>query len=104
MSAEKNVIQVNSLPARSPSWHSKLNGSGEKIKNWAAILMGVAALITAIGTYYKPTSLDDKINYEKKYNNLHKELNDLSIELHKLSDDVKYLYRLQKEKSNKISK
>lgn len=98
-SDSKDVVPVNSLPTSNSTWPARLrNGSGEKLKNWAAILMGIAALVTAIGTYYKPTE-DPK--YKIAYKQVKKEITEISVDIRKMSTDIKRLYQLRQEEDRR---
>lgn len=99
MSSSDRNVPVNSIPPGSSNWPRLRNGSGEKIKNWAALLMGVAALLTATGTYYKPVENDKE--YKIAYEQARKEIVEISVDVRNLSTDVERLYRLRKEEDHR---
>lgn len=88
-------VPINTISNPSSNWPAKLkNGTGERLKNWAAMLMGVAALVTASGTYFKPVE-DPK--YKKAYEAARIEIISLSRDLKKVSGDVQQLYKYRQE-------
>lgn len=97
---DTKVIPVSSVPIKRTSiWPAKLrSSSGEKLKNWAAMLMGLAALVTALGTYFKPT---EDPEYKTGYAVAASEITAMSKDIKDLNDDVNRLYKLRREETNR---
>jgi hypothetical protein len=97
MSGEKNGVRINSLAdvegPSSSNWPAKIRASsGEKLKNWAAVLMGVAALVTAGGTYIKPA---DDTKTRSTYEEIRREIGEMSKDIKNVSQDVEFLYQVR---------
>jgi hypothetical protein len=84
-----------------PSWHAKLKVSllSEAMKNWAAVMMGVAALVTALGTYKAPAS--DVVLLKGGYETLRQEVQSLSKDVAILNSNINYLYRVRELEEHK---
>jgi len=79
------------LKSRKSSWPEKLmSSSGEILKNWTSLIMGVAALVTAIGTYWKPI---DESKTKGSWDLLRKELKEISVDVSNLNKDISRLYQ-----------
>ena len=87
------------LSSRGPvSWSSRLkDGTGDKLKSWAAVLMGVAALVTALNTYKKPDDNERKV--EAGYTTLQREITEISRDIRALTNDVHHLYALKAQEA-----
>lgn len=80
------------------SWSDRLkNGTGDRLKSWAAVLMGLAALITALNTYQKPDDNEKKV--EAAYTKLATEIEEMSKDINALTNDVHYLYSLRAQEA-----
>ena len=91
-----SIIPSSSIKSR--PWPEALrNGTGDRIKNWAGLLMGLAALITAIGAVWKPENEKVKSSYVVLSKNLSYVNKDIKI----LTNKVKYLYLLRKKEEQR---
>lgn len=97
MSDEENLPKERNTP----SWHSKLKISlvSEAMKNWAAVLMGVAALVTALNSYVAPNT--DIISLKTAYDASRTQINELSHEVASLNENVNYLYHIRELEDRK---
>lgn len=84
-----------------PSWHAKLKVSllSEAMKNWAAVLMGVAALLTAMSSYRAPTS--DVAALKLGYESLRQEVQTLSKDVSNLNSSINHLHRMRELEEHK---
>lgn len=84
------------------SWPARLKVSilSETMKNWAALLMGVAALMTALSSY-KGTVFTSTSSTELGYESLRLEIKSLNKDISTLNGNVNYLYRLRELEEHK---
>jgi hypothetical protein len=102
VTTKENARNNDELPRKSFIENLKnVNVVAERLKSWGALLLGVAAIITAFSTWKSPSN-DSKVS-NAIYTELTVELKEQAKDIQSIANDIEYLFKL-KEQEETVSK